>query len=207
MRASKATMTSRRNVLIGFGATAAGSGVLMGTGAFTQVRADRDLSVHVADDDEGVIELTEGDVESATVDGSGSAISFDLEDGELGDASGVNADAEISIGEIDGAIDETDGITSSAFDIRVDNDTNEIQEQLNLIIEIEEMHGHDLYLHLDEEGEDEKIVQDDGSETYNISDNEELDLGAAFGIKTDDSDEDIDTDVTLALERENPTGT
>lgn len=206
MRASKATMTSRRNVLIGFGATAAGSGVLMGTGAFTQVRADRDLSVHVADDDEGVIELTEGDVESATVDGSGSAISFDLEDGELGDASGVNADAEISIGEIDGAIDETDGITSSAFDIRVDNDNNEISNQLNLIIEVENQSTHDIYLHLDD-GSDQDVVEDNGSNMYEVSDNEELDLGAAFGIKTDDSDADVDTDITLTLERENPTGT
>jgi hypothetical protein len=50
---------NRRNVLIGIGTVAVGSGVALGSGAFTQVEANRTVNLNVSDDDSGaLLELT-----------------------------------------------------------------------------------------------------------------------------------------------------
>jgi hypothetical protein len=51
---------NRRNVLIGLGTVAAGGGAALGTGAFSSVQADRQVSVETAGDASGFLTL-EGD--------------------------------------------------------------------------------------------------------------------------------------------------
>lgn len=48
---------NRRNVLIGLGATAAGGGAVLGSGAFSQVEADRSVSFTVANDSAAIVAL------------------------------------------------------------------------------------------------------------------------------------------------------
>lgn len=48
---------NRRQFVIGLGATAAGGGAALGTGAFTSVDADRDASVAVAEEDEAYLRI------------------------------------------------------------------------------------------------------------------------------------------------------
>ncbi|MCL9816994.1 DUF1102 domain-containing protein [Natronocalculus amylovorans] len=47
----------RRKFVIGLGALVAGSGAAMGTGAFSSVQAERDLSVNISDDSSAYLEL------------------------------------------------------------------------------------------------------------------------------------------------------
>jgi hypothetical protein len=58
----------RRTFVLGLASTAAGSGALIGSGAFSSAEAERTVSVETADDDDAYLALTEG--ESATDDRS-----------------------------------------------------------------------------------------------------------------------------------------
>ena len=48
---------TRRNALIGLGTAAAGAGVIGGTGAFTSVDADRDLTIESTNDSDANVEI------------------------------------------------------------------------------------------------------------------------------------------------------
>lgn len=48
-------MSTRRNMLIGLGTLAAGGGIVIGTGAFTTVTAERTVSVNVAEDSQALV--------------------------------------------------------------------------------------------------------------------------------------------------------
>lgn len=48
---------NRRNVLLGLGTAAAGSGIVFGSGAFTQVQAERDLTIGISEDSNALLEL------------------------------------------------------------------------------------------------------------------------------------------------------
>lgn len=72
-------MLTRRNVLIGLGTLTAGAGAIGGTGAFTQVEAERSVSVQTAGDDSALIGLVPGDENPQYVDGSGDTIALNFE--------------------------------------------------------------------------------------------------------------------------------
>ena len=77
---------NRRNVLLGLGTAAAGSGIVFGSGAFTQVQADRDLAVTVSDDASAVLGIN--------ADGSNGAVdeSEFVSEGSDGVAFEINLD-------------------------------------------------------------------------------------------------------------------
>jgi hypothetical protein len=77
--------TNRRNLLIGIGTAAVGSGAAIGSGALTQVQANRSLSVTTADDTNALISIEEhpnSPVSLSTESGPNSQtiISIDLSD-------------------------------------------------------------------------------------------------------------------------------
>lgn len=79
---------NRRNALVGLGGLAIGGGALFGSGAFTQVEADRSVSVNTADDSDALIAFTNlnGDYVTYNADG---AIEIDITD--------VNIDGSLTI--------------------------------------------------------------------------------------------------------------
>jgi hypothetical protein len=98
------------------GSLAAGGAAAMGTGAFTSVSADRQVSVEVAGDNSALLRLTPV---THKISGADPAIVYQNSDGELavdvtqGGASGVNVDAITWIGTPDydqqsGWVDEDD---------------------------------------------------------------------------------------------------
>ena len=94
----KTTMAdmNRRNVLVGLGTAAAGSGIVFGSGAFTQVQADRELVVTVSGDDAAVLGI---DVESpddlVNDDPGGTDVAFEIDlDGDFGNV-GVDSFLEL----------------------------------------------------------------------------------------------------------------
>lgn len=82
---------NRRNALVGLGAIATGGGALFGSGAFSQVQADRTVNFTATSDSNALLEFTEGTgatgvVGSTSAGGSGNTI-IQLE------ASSLNSDA------------------------------------------------------------------------------------------------------------------
>ncbi|MEF8908097.1 MAG: hypothetical protein V5A13_09570, partial [Haloarculaceae archaeon] len=72
---------TRRNALIGLGSLVAGSGALVGTGAFSSVQADRTVNISTSGDSAALVKFSV----SGGLGGSGDTISFNESD--------INADA------------------------------------------------------------------------------------------------------------------
>jgi parallel beta-helix repeat protein len=89
----------RRNLLIALGGAAGASG-LIGTGAFTSVTADRDVTVNVADDTNGYLGFSasqSANGEFASVSGDEIALDFDTSDGG---GSGVGLDSTYNFDDV-----------------------------------------------------------------------------------------------------------
>lgn len=71
---------NRRNVLLGLGTMAVGGGAVAGSGAFSQVEADRTVSVSTANDDSALLSITGNDGDYFSEDGTGGAIEVDIQD-------------------------------------------------------------------------------------------------------------------------------
>jgi hypothetical protein len=94
---------NRRQVLAAMGALGGGGAVVTGTGAFTSVAADRDVSVRVADDASALLRLAaagEGNDGYVTTDGG--ELGIDLTSANATDAGGegVNANATTVIADL-----------------------------------------------------------------------------------------------------------
>ena len=82
----------RRNFVIGLGGIAASAGLVAGSGAFSQIEADRNMSVTVADDAAAYLSLAEGtgDAAYSGVDADGNV---ELAFGAVNEATGANDNA------------------------------------------------------------------------------------------------------------------
>lgn len=102
---------NRRNVLIGLGTVAAGGGAVLGSGAFSQVEAERTVNVNSDADASALLALA---VASTTLEGAeGSAdevIAFEL-------GNGVNLDA---VTRFDGAFEVTNN-SDDAVDVAIED--------------------------------------------------------------------------------------
>lgn len=109
---------NRRNVLIGIGTVAVGSGAALGSGAFTQVSAQRTMSVDVAGDANAFLAL-EAVASTGAVTDTGGTDSNELEidlSGSFATGDGVNDNALTSIGELD-SMTSPSGVNTAAFTI------------------------------------------------------------------------------------------
>jgi hypothetical protein len=104
---------NRRQALIGIGSLAVGSGAALGSGAFTSVEANRDVTLQTSGDSSAYLSLV-GDDEYISNDGTGdSVLTIDLGAGTPG--SGFNNDA---ITEVAGIVEISNSAAdSSSFDI------------------------------------------------------------------------------------------
>jgi len=133
---------NRRSVLLGMGTAAAGAGAVFGSGAFTQVQAERDLTIGVDEDSSALLGLKAGsEVTSVYNDSSDD----NTNDGELvvntdklsGDNEGFAVGSTVAIGETD-----TNGsVTTPAFtltnnfdelDANTEDDSNGLDIALDL---------------------------------------------------------------------------
>lgn len=114
-------MLSRRNTVIGLGTIIAGGGVIVGTGAFTQVEAQREVTVNVAEDDRALvgIEVNEryGGVDNGVAE-------FDLQSGVFEDT-GFNPDSTtILFGAL--AITNNSGEAGDVMEVRMAYDSADV---------------------------------------------------------------------------------
>ncbi|QGA81664.1 hypothetical protein [Halomicrobium sp. LC1Hm] len=109
---------NRRNLLIGIGTAAVGSGAVLGSGALTQVQADRTVEVTTVGDANGLIGL-EGDGTYVTNDNT------DTLTINIGEALGTNTG-----GSAEGLNDDATTIIDSVVTI-TNNSTTDVDIQLN----------------------------------------------------------------------------
>ncbi|MCL9813555.1 hypothetical protein [Natranaeroarchaeum aerophilus] len=107
--------SNRRSVLIGLGALTVGGGAVFGTGAFSSVEANRTVEVAVADDSSALVGLQANDSDYVTEEDG--LLVIDLSDQNLGDASGVNRNATISIDNAFTIVNNSDSDIDITFDI------------------------------------------------------------------------------------------
>jgi hypothetical protein len=121
---------TRRNALIGLGSLVAGSGALVGTGAFSSVEADRTVNVETAGDGSALLSFdVTGDLEGSTDD----TIAFSLGDGVNLDATTRfnealditnNGDDPVSLTIEDGGTSLIGGDTNIEFEVNGSNSGN-----------------------------------------------------------------------------------
>jgi len=128
---------NRRSILLGFGTAAAGAGAVFGSGAFTQVQADRDLTVRVDEDSNALLGITAGsNVASVYKDSGELAINTDELSAE-GEQQGFAVGSTVSIG----GTNESGDVTTPAFTItnnfdELDANTEGVSSGLNIAIDL-----------------------------------------------------------------------
>ncbi len=114
---------NRRKVLVGLGAAAAGTGVVFGTGAFTQVEAERDVEIDVADDSVAFLALIPGATEFVEEDEDG-VVGVDLRSSEEG-GDGVNLDAYTEIADALTVENQGGQEVDLSVEVEVENNSDE----------------------------------------------------------------------------------
>lgn len=111
---------NRRNVIFGLGTVVAGGGVAFGTGAFSQVEADRTITVDVTDDQNAFVSITPNtNTDLVTVDGDTGQIMIQWNADDFG-GSGAHQNATIII---DKAIDFAhNGESGTTYEVSMADD-------------------------------------------------------------------------------------
>lgn len=167
---------NRRNVLIGLGTAAVGTGAAFGSGAFTQVEADRTVSVGVADDSNAHVGL----VPNADVAGAVTTSGGDLEiklDSSLGNGNGVNRNASIRVS------NETDPTINGSISAESDNGfkiVNQNDSAVSIDLEVDSADAVELNAHYYEgtDGLQGAVTDNTQAGTFNGG---EIDSGLAAG--------------------------
>lgn len=134
---------NRRNVLIGLGTAAVGTGAAFGSGAFTQVEAERSVNVEVANDSNAHVGL----VPNADVAGAVTTSGGDLEiklDSSLGNGNGVNRNASIRVS------NETDPTINGSISAESDNGfkiVNQNDSAVSIDLEVDSADAVELNAH------------------------------------------------------------
>lgn len=99
---------NRRNVLLGLGTAAAGSGIVFGSGAFTQVQAERSVTIGVDEDSNALLALEAGDnVASVYNSDETGELVIDTEQLDDDNAAGFNVGSTVQIGRTENEFGDT----------------------------------------------------------------------------------------------------
>lgn len=175
----------RRTLLFGVGSTAIGGGTLVSSGAFGSARMERQASVNVVNDSDGLLAL---------VDATDSEIVRQTEAGELtidftaGSGDGVNVNSEYQIGAIDENILSEDPLEAGspqddpAFQI-VNNDT--VDHEVGVEYAFENDAGSSaIYFQLENGDGDFAEIWWKGSDDNGLSDTITVTPGESVAVST-----------------------
>ena len=199
----KTTMAdmNRRNVLLGLGTAAAGSGIVFGSGAFNQIEADRSLDINVDNDTGGLVEIS-SESQIVTVDENLAIDSDEIADG----TEGFNTDAEVQIGADSGgivgsgAVEFDSNFNDSVFDnTRVDvtfevtSEPGTFDGSADLVLD--PAVGSPQFLDLTVDTDDVTI------EGFASDTDPEAPVTGGFFIDADEGDDNIDTNLRITAEQ------
>jgi len=209
---------NRRNIILGLTTAAAGSGIVFGSGAFTQVQAERNLTIGVDEDADALLALDAGD-NVASVYNSDSAGELVIDTEQLStDGEGFNAGATAQIGSTNNDLPSPDSATvdnTEADDVAfvvtnnfdtVDggNDSNDIDVKLDLS-NASSGDGTLYFIGTVYPGDTTKVADTGGSQSVTFTLSPDDKIYFAIQIQTDSttSTNDFDGTVTFTVE---PTG-
>jgi len=191
----------RRNILLGLGAAAAGSGAVFGSGAFTQVQADRDLTIGIEQDSSALLELNaSSDVASVTNDNNGELV---INTDNLGGGDGFAVGSTVDIGEID---DNGDVPSSgSAFTLTNNfDDVGDSNADLAVAIgltsidlgEVSELSSLEFY-GTPSNGNGTQVIAAGEREVFDVSSGDQIDFAIRFETASTTDTGDFDATVTF----------
>ena len=186
---------NRRNVLTGLGAAAAGSGMVFGSGAFTQVQAERQVTINVDEDAQALVELDDNDsVDAVNSTGSGGAENgeFELNSSFVADNSqGFNVNSTVEIGNTTAADQNFSSTVGPAFELR-SNAADPIDVKFDLSSVTGAGSTTDLTLYLDSTS-----ASANGSESILVESLTTETVQGAFIIDTGGSSDDLAGTITV----------
>lgn len=170
---------NRRNVLIGLGAAATGSSVVLGSGAFTQVSTARSVTIAVDNDSNALIELAAGDPPPVAENARGE---LEISTENFGGA--FNEDATVKIG------DTTNPGATPAFSV-----TNSLDESIDLTINLQNIDSNGYFtLHFDNTSFG-STLNANGKTTSSLSSNTTLNI--AINIDTQSPGSNFDGTIQI----------
>ncbi|MDQ2051129.1 hypothetical protein RBH26_11615 [Natronolimnohabitans sp. A-GB9] len=176
---------NRRNVLVGLGTIVAGGGAALGTGAFSSVEADRDVTVETAGDGSAYLEM-EGDDDYVT-DGGGDDDTLELDLGGPDGDSGFNRDATTVV---EGIVTLRNN-AADGTDIEVGfGETGDLDDSTQVTVNDGDGNVADVEFYFDD--------LDDGT-TPTVEDNDEAHLNAKIEVNSD-TDIDDSAEITIVAE-------
>lgn len=184
---------SRRNTLVGLGALVAGGGAVLATGAFTQVEAQRTVSVDTAGDADAMLGIEAHD----EYDVGDDIVELEIENLNL-EARTILASPTLVL-----TNNGTQEVDSISFDIAVDGDVDEVVEPGE--VEEDEVGIEFEFVSEYEFDDDDGFSADDGSTQ---EDETPLEVGesVAYQLIIDtrnsglDGESEFDLDVTITVE-------
>lgn len=120
----------RRNFVIGLGGIAASAGLIAGSGAFSQISADRNMTVTVADDADAYMSLALGDGSGPYATTNGGNVELDF-GAVTGNATGVNDNAISSFDSVIEVGNNSDSEVTLGYTIE-DSSETEVTEGISL---------------------------------------------------------------------------
>lgn len=143
---------NRRNVLLGLGTAAAGSGIVFGSGAFTQVQAERSVTIGISEDSNALLELDAGDnVRSVYNNGESGELVIDTDRlTSDDDNNGFNVGSTVQIGETrndfgDQVVNQNDDVAFKLTN-NFDNVAGDENGSLDIGINLDDLSGPDSSL-------------------------------------------------------------
>jgi len=190
---------NRRNVLTGLGAAAAGSGMVFGSGAFTQVQAERQVTINVDDDAQALVELDDNnsvDAVNSTGSGGAEAGEFELNSSFVAEGSqGFNVNSTVEIGNTTASGDFNSKV-GPAFELR-SNAADPIDVKFDLSGVTGVTGDTDLTLYLRDKS---ASASSEGNESIVVRSLTAETVQGAFIIETSDGADDLGGTITVTAE-------
>lgn len=189
---------TKRNVLSGVGLLAVSGATAFGSGAFTQVDADRSFDISVANDDASsqLVIKQNSDLESDANETTDNGI-FEI------NTSSVPPDANVTYGNFSNLSSSNDPATleQGFFVIQNDNETGSAVD-ISVGVEFDSSPSSTIYLYLVGPSDNTYSTTSGGSDATvsDVGSSEEVECG--FIVETDASDSGSDIDATFSVSAE-----
>ncbi|CCQ37539.1 uncharacterized protein Nmlp_3411 [Natronomonas moolapensis 8.8.11] len=173
---------NRRNVLVGLGAAATGSSVVLGSGAFAQVSTARSVTIAVDKDSEALVQLEAGDPTPVQENGSGE---LEISTENFGGAFNENATVEIG--------DPDNPGTTPAFSV-----TNNFDVDIDLTLNLQDIDSsNDFTLYFDQTSSFPDTLDANGSTDSTLGSDTDTTLNIAIKIDTQSAGSNFDGTIQI----------
>jgi hypothetical protein len=169
----------RRTLLAGLGASAAGSAILFGSGAFTQVEAERDLTIGVDEDSNALLALEAGTGVASVFADSGELVVDTSKLSDDDEGFGVNSTVQIGRTETDFGSEVIAELGEAAFKLTNNFDTvpgdDDDNDELDVAVNLEGLDDTDSNIEfIVSEYEGGGSSGEDATENYSVSGGSQL---------------------------------